>query len=226
MTRWHGVMLLPAMSAACWSSTASDADRPDVARHDAVDDAGVDRTGEDDAADDSADIPSCEPPCPAGSECLDRDGVGAPECVRPSGELACVGDDFDHAYCPEDGTCEGDVCVRWCSCLEDSDCGVDEVICVNEDTGCGMCALRDAYSCLDASDCRYVVDLSLCCRCPKARNASTVAADPCLVAYPPVGVPPPGCEPDCTGIDHCWPCAPDGSGLECRGMACRVLPAP
>jgi hypothetical protein len=258
MSGVRGAVLFLAMSAACWSSSASEGDRSDSDRHEAIDDGRADwavedffegaggeaeaevvpddadtadasehaADGEADVNDDAVDVPSCVPPCPAGSECLDRDGVGAPECVWPSGELACAGGVPEDEYCPHDGYCFEGVCERWCSCVTDSNCGVDDVVCVNEDIGCGICALRGPYTCLDSSECRYVVDELLCCHCPKPRNAATVAADPCLVEYPPVGDPPPGCEPDCADIDHCWPCETGDGAAACEHGICRSVPRP
>lgn len=165
-------------------------------------------------------LPDCAPACPANTVCADLDGVGLPECMWPSsGDLAC--DAVEH--CPADGACDLTVnrCQRSCMCSSNPDCGSPELVCVTEDVGCGLCLPREYFSCDSDTDCVLVVDLSRCCSCPKPRNAETVAAFPCLQPYPFVGVVPAGCEPDCSGVEHCWPC--DGSSLGCLGVqgTCR-----
>jgi hypothetical protein len=204
----------------------ADADADASADIDADVDADADADADEDAAGDAdadvdGEVETCTPPCPAGSECFDRDGVGRPECVLPSGGLACV----DGSQCPSDGECMGGACAQMCGCF-DSDVCLPYAICVNEDLGCGLCMSRDYYACVGDADCRYVVDLSLCCRCPKPRNVSTVAANPCLVDYPPVGDPPSGCVADCSGVDHCWPCGTAPGAAFCTDDLCSFVPVP
>jgi len=160
----------------------------------------------------SQDSGTCQPACPAGSGCQDADGVGAPECVTPEGELACAAD----ANCPEDGSCEDGLCMRMCGCASDMDCPFG-FFCVTEDEGCGLCMSTESYSCTTDDDCLAVVDASNCCRCPRPRNLAAVEAGSCLVAVAEADDPPAGCEPDCSGIDHCWPCTKDPAGLTCSG---------
>lgn len=172
---------------------------------------GQDEQGTDAGRDDGGPEPACTPACPATSTCQDRDGVGAPECVTPGGALTCA----DDTHCPDDGVCTQGMCVRICACLTDDDCPLDH-LCVTEDEGCGLCVPLEPYLCSGDGDCVVVVDASNCCRCPRPRNRATLEATTCLVPHPQAGDPPAGCEPDCAGIDHCWPCEQDPAGLHCQ----------
>ncbi len=157
---------------------------------------------------------TCDPTCPSGSTCRDRDGVGAPECVTPEGELACAGD----SHCPADGDCMDGLCSRRCGCATDNSCTWGD-ICVTEDEGCGLCMSTDDRACDRDADCLAVVDASNCCRCPRSRNRTAAEADPCLVEFPQTGPPPVGCQPDCGGVDHCWPCDDAPIEVTCDGGA-------
>ena len=169
-------------------------------------------------------IAECDPPCPGGSECLDLDGMCAPECVLPSGKLACS----DDSHCPKGGACTPNNYCWYgiCACIEDWDCPQD-FICVNEDGGCGMCVPRGLYECGQDSDCLIAIVISRCCSLPMPRNVTTVENTPCLVEFPHEGPPPAGCEIDCSCSlpnhhDHCWPLPAEPLVVSCERGVCRL----
>lgn len=196
----------------------ADADRHADGDRDAVDDADLDV--EEDAEID-ADVeggPFCFPDCPTGTECRHLDGFGLPECVLPTGDLGCA----TSRHCPEDGRCRDGVCSRLCGCVDGS-CSMEDT-CVTEDLGCGICMPSGDFDCEDNEDCRLVIDVSICCNCPKTRNVATVEGDDCIFEYPYAGPIPEECEPDCERIDHCWPCREEPGTPECDWMGvCRIL---
>lgn len=161
----------------------------------------------------------CSPACPDTAVCMDSDGLGDWECYvdtePPS--LACAAD----SQCPSDGSCIDGRCVRQCGCVEDADCPEDH-LCLTEDLGCGVCLPGDDFACGQDADCAWVVDVSRCCPCPKARNLTTRDADECLVDAPFGGQSPEACLPDCSGVDHCWPCPVGPEQASCSaGGFCR-----
>lgn len=168
--------------------------------------------------------PICNPGCPEGSECRDLDGVLGPECVWPSGELACI----DDRHCPpqvEDGSCGADNTCSYtvCSCATDSECPEDRV-CITFRQDCGSCWNAGEFSCQTDDDCvvAAVVD---CCTMPLAYNVTAVEEDPCLLEYPFTETPPSGCIIDCY-FDHCWPLRQEPFTALCIDDACRIDPPP
>lgn len=161
--------------------------------------------------------PVCFPTCPLGTECRHLDAFGWPECVLPTGELGCATSD----HCPDDGFCSDNRCRRWCGCVDGS-CSPGDT-CVTEDRGCGICMHSRDYECEDAEDCRLVIDVSICCNCPKTRNAAGLEADDCIFEYPYTGPIPAECEPECERVDHCWPCREEPGTPECDYLGvCRM----
>lgn len=168
--------------------------------------------------------PVCYPPCPDGSDCVDLDGIGEPECVFPTGKLACVTD----AHCPERGACQflEETCWYYsCGCASDADCAPPE-ICVTEDGVCGFCSGREPYQCGIDDDCIAAIWLSSCCSLPIPRNISTVSNEECLVEYPHIDPIPVGCEPNCDGFDHCWPVTEEPLVVSCDQGICTIDPVP
>lgn len=172
--------------------------------------------------------PVCDPPCPQGSECVDLDGMCAPECVMPSGKLACS----DDSHCPRGGSCwtDGSCGYAGCNCGDDMDCAGSD-ICVNEEGTCGLCHPRELYECIDDSDCIAAIDVSRCCALPKPRNATAIQNASCLAEYPHQGNPPVGCEPECTcdvayPNHHCWPLPNEPLVVTCSRGICTMTPEP
>jgi len=161
----------------------------------------------------------CSPECPDGSECRDLDGLGEPECLLPSGRLACV----DDRHCPVDGRCsqEGTCRCRYVGCASDEDCAVS-FICVDEYGSCGLCMPFSYFACEVDDDCALVFYLSKCCPEPVIRNISVLDGAQCMSTFPPVGEPPAGCEPDCSGIDHCWPIPSETARVCCVYGSCTM----
>ncbi len=161
----------------------------------------------------------CGPACPATSVCMDADGLGTWECyvdTEPAA-LACNED----SHCPTDGACSNQACLRHCGCIEDAACP-ETHLCVTEDQGCGLCLPASDFACGSDSDCAWVVDLRQCCACPKARSVLVRDGDPCLVDSPFTGEVPADCRPDCTQVDHCWPCPPGADQVNCTASGiCR-----
>lgn len=176
-----------------------------------------DMTDAGDSSADDSDVPGCSPPCPDGSACRDLDGFGEPECVWPSGRLACV----DNSHCPLDGICDfNGYCSPNCSgCFSDEDCIESNMLCIQEGGGCSTCMPIDLYSCTDDSDCAVAVILSTCCRLPVARNNTTVQNQICVEEYPYDGPVSDTCNPICEGLDHCWPKL-DHPAVHCDSTIC------
>ncbi len=161
----------------------------------------------------------CGPACPATSVCMDADGLGAWECYVDTEPpiLACNED----SHCPTDGACNNQACLRHCGCIEDAACPENN-LCVTEDQGCGLCLPASDFACGSDSDCAWVVDLRQCCACPKARSVLVKDGDPCLVDSPFTGEVPTDCRPDCTQVDHCWPCPIGPNQVNCSASGiCR-----
>jgi hypothetical protein len=163
-------------------------------------------------------------PCPIGSELVDLDGICEPECVWPSGQLACS----DNSHCPNDGSCRDDGTCGFGHCLCTPGGCPPDAICVDEGGTCGMCVPRDYYECEVDSDCVAAIYISRCCAVPLPRNIATVESMPCLVEYPHDGPPPQGCEPDCSCDEyypdnHCWPIPEEPLVVTCQGV-CHMEP--
>jgi hypothetical protein len=173
--------------------------------------------------------PACIPACPYGSECVDLDGICEPECVLPTGKLACS----DDSHCPNGGSCwpSGTCNYEVCMCSMDEDCPVG-VICVNENGVCGLCVpVDESRECFDDSDCIAAIWTHMCCGLPVPRNEQYVQQQECLVEYPLTGPIPDGCEPDCNcdvvdHQNHCWPLPSEPLVVTCHGGACRMDPEP
>lgn len=181
----------------------------------------------DSATNEDAGVPVCNTPCPEGSECIDLDGICEPECVWPTGKLACS----DDSHCPNEGSCrqDGTCGYEFCGCTTDDVCP-SGFICLNEDGACGVCMPRELYECDEDADCVAAVLISKCCAIPMPRNITTVQNEPCLVEYPYEDAPPEGCEPGCScdGYNHhkhCWPLPSEPLVVSCRGL-CRMEPLP
>ena len=173
---------------------------------------------------------ACIPRCPDGSECKDLDGICEPECVWPSGKLACT----DHSHCPIGGGCYtgsvGRTCdYRDCGCTTDADCNGD--FCVNEDGECGVCSSRENLLCNSDSDCVAAIRISRCCALPIPRNKTYVQENQFLVEFPLNGPVPDGLKPDCScdrdfHDNHCWPLPIEPIVVTCGGGFCRIDPEP
>jgi len=170
---------------------------------------------------------SCNPECPTRSDCRDLDGIGKPECVFPSGKLACADDSHcpKHASCSEAETCEYNSCV----CFADDDCYAEGInrICVTEDGLCGTCVEADSYECTNDSDCVIAIRYNKCCALPIARNKSAVDEKLCLSEYPIASPTPDECIVNCYNTDHCWPLPDEPIEVSCsrRGI-CILEPLP
>lgn len=164
--------------------------------------------------------PYCRPACPEGSECLDTDNILLPECVWPSGELACVLD----MQCPADGYCWiGNKCHYLCVCTADDDCGPEE-ICLTPQKNCGICVSKQPFACEVNYDC-VVAAFVDCCTLLIPYNASAVQNEPCVLEYPFTESPPRDCSIDCFD-HHCWPPPKQLPIPVCLDGACRLEPPP
>jgi hypothetical protein len=142
----------------------------------------------------------CKPICPEGSECRALDSLERPECVWPSGSLACTDDShcpiIAMGYCGEDNSCH----FGPCECSLDEECEPD-TFCRTWSRDCGRCAYRDNFTCENDNDC-VVAAMVGCC------------------LYLTCGVI------DCMPEQHCWPLPEQTPVTLCVNGACRLDPPP
>jgi len=167
----------------------------------------------------------CKPLCPEGSECRDLDSLESPECVWPSGSLACTDDSHcpivGMGYCGEDNSCH----FGPCECSMDEECEPDE-FCHTYSKDCGRCANRHSYACESDSDCVVAVSLA-CCDFLMSFNVAAFQEDACFAEYPLQGDPGDDCVViDCLPEQHCWPLPEETPVAKCINGACRLDPPP
>jgi hypothetical protein len=167
---------------------------------------------------------ACVPRCPEGSECKDLDGIGYPECMWPSGQLACN----DESHCPAQGNpkgCRPDNTCEYvtCTCVTDFECNQGRV-CITPSEYCGYCRDGAAFACTTDDEC-VVATIVGCCVFLEAYNVSAVSDERCLVEYPFTETPPDGCFIDCL-MSHCWPVPQEPPTAVCVQGVCRLDPFP